>query len=299
MIAGAGLLLEDNSLGPTMQSKTVLVLLAFTLLMWNVCAFAKSYTFGVAMEPMSSSETTSARQRAFEHFVKALSEQLQEPVTLRILARTGEEARALELGTIDMALLKSVTYGRVKSQDSKISGLVTVVSRNENEEEITHSGYIVALRTSRINNVADLKGKRFGFVRESASGLIYPISYLSREGVDYKSDFSQQRCYPNQHELINALNAGEIDAGPTFRSPLLKRNHDLANLKVIARVPDVPNPLIAVSASLSAAEKQKLTEAFTKLPESAFQGLRFFGLKALDEKLYEPVVKLSNVDLCN
>jgi ABC-type phosphate/phosphonate transport system substrate-binding protein len=277
----------------------LLVLLAFTLSMWNVCAFAKSYTFGVAMEPMSSSETTSTRQRAFEVFVKAVSERLQEPVTLQMLATTGEVTRALELGLVDMAFLKTVPYGRAKSQDKKLSGLVTVVSRNENEEKVTHSGYIVALRTSQIDNVADLKGKRFGFIRDSASGLAYPISYLSREGVDYKSDFSQHRCYRNQHELIEALKAGEIDAGPTFRSPLLKRNEDLANLKVIARVPNVPNPLIAASASLSTTEKQKLMEAFTNLPESAFQGLRFFGLKALDEKLYEPVVELSNVDVCN
>jgi ABC-type phosphate/phosphonate transport system substrate-binding protein len=231
--------------------------------------------------------------------VRAVSEQLQEPVTLQILPTTGEEARALERGTIDMALLKAVPYGRAKSQDRKISGLVTVVSRNDNEEEITHSSYIVALRTSQIDDVADLKGKRFGFVRNSASGLVYPISYLLRQGVDYKSDFSQHGCYQNQHELIEALNAGEIDAGPTFRSPLLKRNEDLANLKVIARVPEIPNPLIAVSASLSASEKQKLTEAFTNLPESAFQGLRFFGLRPMDEKLYEPVIELGKVDVCN
>ena len=282
-----------------MMMKTVVILLVLIFSTWSVCASAKSYTFGIAMEPMSSSEPVSARQRAFEHFVKAVSEQLQEPVTLQILATTGEEAMALERGTIDLALLKAVPYGRAKSQDSKISGLVTVVSRNDNEEETTHSGYIVALRTSQIDDVADLKGKRFGFVQDSASGLVYPISYLSREGVDYRSDFSQHRCYRNQHELIEALKAGEIDAGPTFRSPLLKRNEDLANLKVIARVPDIPNPLIAVSASHSAAEKQKLTEAFTNLPESAFQGLRFFGLKALDESLYEPVVELSKVDVCN
>jgi hypothetical protein len=51
--------------------------------------------------------------------------------------------------------------------------------------------------------------------------------------------------------LIKALNAGEIDAGTTFRPPSLPRNKDLGNLKVIARVPNIPNPLIAVSADMS------------------------------------------------
>jgi ABC-type phosphate/phosphonate transport system substrate-binding protein len=280
-----------------MQSKTVVALLALALSGWGVSATAKTYRFGVAIDPTSASNSSSARQRALEQLAKALSERLQEPVALEVLTTPSDEATALEVGRIDMALLKAVAYGRAKDRDSKISGLVTVVSRNENEEETTHSGYIIALQTSRIDQLPDLKGKRFGFVRGSASGLAYPISYLSRHGLDYRSGFSH-RCYADHYQLIKALNAGEIDAATTFRSPLLKRNSDLAHFKIIARIADIPNPLIAVSASLTTAEKQKLTAALTSLPESAFEGVGFFGLKTVDEKLYDPVVKLGALDVC-
>ena len=280
-----------------MLSKTVVALLALALSGWGVSATGKPYRFGVAIDSTSASNASLARQRAHEQFAKALSERLQEPVVLEVLTTPGDEARALELGRIDMALLKAVAYGRAKDRDSKISGLVTVVSRNENEEVTTHSGYIIALRTSRIDQLSDLKGKRFGFVRGSASGLAYPIAYLSRHGIEYRSGFTH-RCYPDHHQLIKALNAGEIDSATTFRSPLLKRNSDLAHFKVIARIADIPNPLIAVSASIAEAEKQKLMAALTSLPESAFQGVGFFGLKAVDEKLYDPVVELGRHGVC-
>jgi hypothetical protein len=57
--------------------------------------------------------------------------------------------------------------------------------------------------------------------------------------------------------------------------------------------------LIAVSASLPDTEKQKLRQALTNLPDGVFKELRFFGLRLLDEKLYETVIQLSKSDLCN
>ena len=260
--------------------------------MWSACAYAKSYTFGIAIE-------TGTATRAYESFVKALGERLSQPVTLEVLTTPGEERLALELGKIEIALLKAIPYGRAKSENRQIAGLVTVVSQNGNEEEVTHSGYIVVLPTSQIDSIAGLKGKRFGFVRGSASGSIYPVAYLEKEGIDYRSYFSEHRCYRSHDQLIKALNAGEIDGGSTFRSPGLPRNKDLGHLKVIARVPNIPNPLIAVSADISEAEKKKLKEALIDLPPSAFHGLRFVGLKAIDEKLYEPVIELSKVNLSN
>jgi ABC-type phosphate/phosphonate transport system substrate-binding protein len=237
-----------------MRSRTITFLLVCACSMWSACAYGKSYTFGVASEAGTAT-------KAYEDFVKALSERLHQPVTLEVLAMPGEEQVALELGKIDIALIKAIPYGRAKSENRKVAGLVTVVSQNGNEEEVTHSGYIVALQASHIDDLAGLKGKRFGFVRGSASGSIYPVAYLEQEGIDYRSYFSEHRCYPSHDRLIEALNAGEIDGGTTFRPPNLPRNKDIGNLKVIARVPNIPNPLIAVSADLSEAEKAKLKEA--------------------------------------
>ena len=275
-----------------MRSKTITFLLVCTCSMWSACAYGKPYTFGVVIE-------TGTATKAYENFVRALSERLHQPVILEVLTTPGEERLALELGKIDIALIKAIPYGRAKSENRKVAGLVTIVSQNGNEEEVTHSGYIVALQTSHIGDLAGLKDKRFGFVRGSASGSVYPVAYLKKEGIDYRSYFSEHRCYPNHDRLIKALNAGEIDGGTTFRPPSLPRNKDLGNLKVIARVPNIPNPLIAVSADMSEAEKEKLKEALIDLPQSAFQGLRFFGLKEIDEKLYEPAIEFSKVNLCN
>jgi ABC-type phosphate/phosphonate transport system substrate-binding protein len=190
-----------------MRSRTILALLVCTFSVWAACASAKQYKFGVVIEPMTAAETALERKQAYERFVKSLSDRLQQPVTLVVLGDTGEEAQALEAGTIDMALLK--------------------------------------------------------------------VAFLAGQRIDYRTYFSQHRCYQNQHEMIKALKDGEIDAGTTFRPPHLRRNDDLRDLKVIARIPDIPNPVVAVSGSLSEEEKKSLTQALTQLPESAFQGLRF------------------------
>ena len=275
-----------------MRSKTITFLLVCTCSMWSACAYGKSYTFGVAIE-------TGTETKAYENFVKALSERLHQPVTLGVLTTPGEER--LDPGTRQDR--HRPHQGHLlwpgKKRKQKVAGLVTIVSQNGNEEEVTHSGYIVALQTSHIDDVAGLKGKRFGFVRGSASGSIYPVAYLEKEGIDYRSYFSEHHCYPSHNRLIKALNAGEIDGGTTFRPPSLPRNNDLGNLKVIARVPNIPNPLIAVAADMSEAEKETLKEALIDLPQSSFQGLRFFGLKEIDEKLYEPAIEFSKVNLCN
>ena len=165
-----------------MRSRTILALLVCIFSTWAACASAKSYTFGVVIEPMTSAETALKRKQAYERFLNALSDRLQQPVTLVVLADTGEEAQALADGTIDMALLKTVAYGRAKGEGRKIAGLVTVVSRNDNEEEVTHSGYMVALGSSGIADIAGLKGKRFGFVEDSASGLAYPVAFFGGTG---------------------------------------------------------------------------------------------------------------------
>ena len=275
--------------------------LGFSLLLAALsgCASEKPYRFGIAIDQISSPETASEKQRAFEHFAKALSDRLGRPVTVELVPTGGDEAKALELGTIDIALLKAVPYGHAKAKNARIAGLATVVSRNENEEETTHSGYIIALNGSPIERIGDLKGKRFGFVRSSASGLAYPHSYLAKQGLDFSAAGAAHVCFRNNAELIEALNAGRIDAGTTYRSQLLKPNSDLAHFKIIARVSNIPNPLIAVSASLTEGERRKLTAALTGLPESAFQGVGFFGLKPLDEKLYEPVVELGAANICD
>lgn len=109
-------------------------------------AHRKSYTFGVAIEAGTAT-------KAYENFVKALSERLHQPVTLEVLTTPGEERLALELGKIDIALIKAISYGRAKSENRKVARLVTVVSQNGNEEEVTHSGYIVALQTSHIETL--------------------------------------------------------------------------------------------------------------------------------------------------
>jgi ABC-type phosphate/phosphonate transport system substrate-binding protein len=159
-----------------MRSKTITFLLVCTCSMWSACAYGKSYTFGVAIE-------TGTETKAYENFVKALSERLHQPVTLGVLTTPGEERLALELGKIDIALIKAISYGRAKSENKKVAGLVTIVSQNGNEEEVTHSGYIVALQTSHIDDVAGLKGKRFGFVLGSASGSIYRSPTWKRRGL--------------------------------------------------------------------------------------------------------------------
>jgi len=143
-------------------------------------------------------------------------------------------------GRVDIAQLSPLAYVAAKDRLPALYPLAANIS----EGSSTYSGYLIARRTLKIRSPQQLKGRRLGLINlHSASGYLYPYSFLLERGVDPAKD-----CTIDLHErhdrLLNALSEGTVDVGGTFSGAL---NHaeqqgvDIRGLEIIAKTGRIPH----------------------------------------------------------
>ena len=117
---------------------------------------------------------------------------------------------------ISFASLNPATYAQVlMDQEFKqdIEYLATTTANTDQGAGTFYTSYIVALKSSGITSIQQLKEKVFGFVSErSTSGFKYPLKTL-RDEIDPINDLSKCFFLGGHEKVIQALVDGTIDAG--------------------------------------------------------------------------------------
>jgi len=133
-----------------------------------------------------------------------------------ILASGTDTRTALISGDIDVALLAfvHVPLARTKNQELKIVAgiyereIFSVVVRSNLEDEV--------------KTISDLRGRRIGVAKVGSGNWAAISSYLSKAGMDPKSDVEFVPVGNNLQTVYNALKTNQIDAYPSFEPQTTK-----------------------------------------------------------------------------
>lgn len=264
------------------------------ILLTPVYAIAEPLRFGTQIIQMSPDLTFGMRQQGFEYLLAILGEQLGQEVQLVVFKDGTSLTEALDKGTIDFGYVKIVPYALAKSNGQRIEKLLTVVTWNTDhtQKETEYPCYIIAQMSQKsISSFYDLEGKRFGFTKNSASGFVYPVYFLQRHGIDYRTYFREYHFYNNHLALYDAFKADDIDAAATWDGDF-NLNKNSGDFKIVTIIPGIPNPPIVASGSLPAAEKLRIKQALLKLPPEAFAGVGFIGLEETSEDFYSTAIDI-------
>lgn len=185
---------------------------------------------------------------------------LEKTLGLKIEYKTTENYESfieeLKKGTFDLANIGPLQYIGVRSKYEPIAR----TSRNEDD---SYTGIIIA--NESINTLADLKGKRIGFVSEdSTSGYLFPMMLLAEQNLLPGRDFTP--IFLGSHtKVAQAVLAGKLAAGACFddcRLSIVDENDArLKKTKKIATTTKIPGDPVIVRRSLDSSLKDELQEA--------------------------------------
>ncbi len=134
---------------------------------------------------------------------------------------------------------------------------------------------IIARTDKNINELKDLKGKRFMFGDpDSTSSNIWPRYYLKQNGIDPERDFARVSSNSSQTNIALAVCNGTVDAGAMFddaRTIVVSRCRDVMTVtKKLFTAPElIPGDPQMIRKGLNSGQKDKIRKAFVKMGQDA------------------------------
>lgn len=183
----------------------------------------------------------------------------------------------------DLAWYGAVTFG----QANDLCGAELLAVDVKKGESVYFSG-IYAARDSKLNTLADLKGKSLavGSV-SSTSSFNFPMAMIINANIDPVKDLSKIVIAGSHTNSIAALKEGRVDAAAaSFNSWEKAVNNgiiDPSKFKVLAKSEPIPNPPMAMNKNLSPELKTKLRKAFNNIHKHvSAEKIRGYGGKKVD-----------------
>ncbi len=193
---------------------------------------------------------------------------------------------AMGSGNVDVGWLPPVPYVIAHDKYGVEVALVTV--RNKSAK---YWSFIIARTDTGINNLADLKGKRFAFGDPvSTSGAIYPKHLIRSSGFDPENYFSNA-IYAGAHDrVIMAVYNKQVDGGAIYggvgtdaREKVVNSLPDvLEKTHVIAKSVEIPNDTVSVRKGMSPEVVKKITDGLIKVAASDEGRITIMSLYGID-----------------
>lgn len=153
-------------------------------------------------------------------------------------------------GVIDVGWFSPFNYVDAREDIGVIPLVMPIV-----KEKTSYYGYIICHKDSGIDNLRDLKGKKFGFVDvNSASGYVFANHLLKINGIDPEKDLSETIFLGSHQKVIDSVLIGEVSAGAISGEEVLSlvadSGVDVSKIKILAKTDEIPRDIIAASVHL-------------------------------------------------
>ena len=204
---------------------------------------------------------------------------------------------ALRAGHIDVALLGPFSYVLATTVAPVEAFAVTVIARTM---QPSYKSIIIAGRDSKINSIADLKGRTFAFVDPgSTSGFMVPSAAFIKAGITPEKDFKQVMYSGGHDATIVSVGSGKVDAGCVadriYERGCAKGLADCNKLKVVWSSPAIPNDPLLYRKNLSEDMKAKIREAFFSVKNLAFGEMGTVArFDPATDKDYDPIREIAS-----
>ena len=227
------------------------------------------------------------------------------PILERVCASVGLKCRTLIVRSYD-ALSESVDKGIIDigwfspfayvSAHEKCGANVLVTPKVQGR--CSYNGYIVARKDGRVHSLNDLKGKSFAYVDEkSASGYLYARDMIKQNHMDPDSIFEKVVFLGNHNNVVNAVLAGEVDAGATYDEVYNQAHADglfTDQLIIVARTEEIPKDALAARKDMPTALMDKLSTAFVEFNDYSGIDTTVQGFVKNEDKAYDIIRRLSH-----
>jgi len=160
-------------------------------------------------------------------------------VELRIFKTYDEARTALVEGSIDLARFGPASYVLAKDAQPKLR----VAAVETIDGQLTFEGYIAVPRTSPIETLAQLRGKRFAFGDPTSTiGRYLSQEVLLNAGL-HVTDFSEHAYLGRHDKVFHVVAKGEFDAG-ALKADTFEKLNTKRELRVLARFDNVTKPWV-------------------------------------------------------
>ncbi len=190
---------------------------------------------------------------------------------VRTTAKTYRElAVSVREGKSDIAWLPPVVYAWLAESVTPLGSIVR-------EGSAEYATALVVLDTSPVRELADLKGKRIGWVDPwSAAGFVVPRIELAAAGIDPTEVFASETFYGTHRDVMRALGRGDCDVAATFARKRADGDDKKVDggwgeltksgkiVRVVAIAGSIPPDVLAVRRNLAPTSFERALEALRK-----------------------------------
>lgn len=143
----------------------------------------------------------------YQEMIQALGREVGMPVTFIQRSSYKEVNDLLRDKQVDIAFICSYAYVMGKKEFG-LELLAVPVIKNQ----ITYQGYIIVRKDSGINNLVDMKDKRFAFTDPmSFTGYFYPLALLKHQNTDPNRFFAETFFMGSHDNAVKAVAQGSVD----------------------------------------------------------------------------------------
>ena len=134
----------------------------------------------------------------------------------------------------------------------------------------TYRGQIITRVDSGIETIQDLVDRTFGYTDvSSASGHLYPKTYLISEGIDPDTDLAEVTFVGNHPMVVEAVLTGRVDAGATFDDARLRLVDTeptvMDEIRIIGYTSDIPSDTFSLREDCTGEFYDRLIDAIMEL----------------------------------
>lgn len=208
--------------------------------------------------------------------------------------------RALLNGMVDIGWFSPFAYVSAKDKGNIIPIVTPIVNQTT-----AYQGYIITRADSKIKDLNDLQGSKFGFVDpQSASGYVYPRALLVEQGKNPEKFFGETTFLGSHDRVIDAVLDGSIEAGATYSEAMDRakaKGIAVDKLTILAKTELIPKDVIAGRQELESRCVQELAQAFKAISDRNSQYAGFMkkthinGFVDSDDQNYEVVRRASRL----
>lgn len=176
-------------------------------------------------------------------------------------------ATLIEAGKIDFASVSPKLLSNIRQRIKGTQYLATIKIKDKRKiSKSTYRGLIIVKNDGTMNQLADLKGKRFGFTdKESTSGYFYPRILLKEAGLSPEKDFASVFLLKKHPKVISALLENSIDAAAVDEDTYQNMIDEIENkLKIIAVTEEIPYDAIVASPHMPVEMSKKIKNLLLK-----------------------------------
>ena len=254
-------------------------------------------SINIAMSPSQSSAEQKQKRQLLANY---LEEQLGLSVNIEIPPDYQTAIDLIAEDKVQMAYLGPLSYVQARQRNFQLEPLVAYIDKRTGRPWYT--SVIVANSEKGIKEIADLSGKRVGFVNPSStSGYLVPVAHLKSNNIDPEQDFAELKYTGSHNKNAAALESGELDAiginKPTYLKALKSGQLPAEKYQVLWESDPIPNAPIVISKQLPADLKSNLQRALINAPQdlAALSGAKSDGYTLVQDRDYEPIRNLQKI----